>query len=129
VYFSAHWCPPCRGFTPHLAKAYTEDKGESKIAVIFLSSDRDQTEFEEYLKEMPWYALPHAEREKKAELSKTYGIQGIPSLLIFDGDGNFVMEQGVQVFAKSGASFENTLLALTAIKEHMANKGKEDAEK
>lgn len=22
-YFSAHWCPPCRGFTPTLSKAYT----------------------------------------------------------------------------------------------------------
>jgi len=22
VYFSAHWCPPCRGFTPLLKEAY-----------------------------------------------------------------------------------------------------------
>merc|ERR550537_841046 len=22
VYFSAHWCPPCRGFTPVLSEAY-----------------------------------------------------------------------------------------------------------
>merc|ERR1711871_796533 len=24
LYFSAHWCPPCRGFTPELAKRYTK---------------------------------------------------------------------------------------------------------
>jgi nucleoredoxin len=23
LYFSAHWCPPCKGFTPKLSKAYT----------------------------------------------------------------------------------------------------------
>jgi len=119
VYFSAHWCPPCRAFTPHLAAEYTEDDGKSKIAVIFLSSDKDQTQFEKYLSEMPWYALPHVEREKKAKLSQTYGIRGIPSLLIFDGEGNFIIEHGVQVFAKSGASFENTLQTLTEIKKHM----------
>merc|ERR1712188_352813 len=22
IYFSAHWCPPCRGFTPELAKVF-----------------------------------------------------------------------------------------------------------
>ena len=24
IYFSAHWCPPCRGFTPKLAEWYTK---------------------------------------------------------------------------------------------------------
>ena len=22
IYFSAHWCPPCRGFTPKLVESY-----------------------------------------------------------------------------------------------------------
>ena len=22
IYFSAHWCPPCRSFTPELVKSY-----------------------------------------------------------------------------------------------------------
>jgi nucleoredoxin len=26
LYFSAHWCPPCRGFTPNLVAKYNELK-------------------------------------------------------------------------------------------------------
>eukprot|EP00972_Heterocapsa_arctica_P107681 15861171-Heterocapsa_arctica.AAC.1 len=26
IYFSAHWCPPCRGFTPVAAEKYNQAK-------------------------------------------------------------------------------------------------------
>ena len=68
LYFSAHWCPPCRGFTPKLAEWYRELKkgplGE-KFDIVFVSSDRDEGAFDEYFDEMPWLALPYGEREKK----------------------------------------------------------------
>ena len=36
IYFSAHWCPPCRGFTPVLAKKYSASASEQKIEVVFV---------------------------------------------------------------------------------------------
>ena len=40
LYFSAHWCPPCRQFTPVLSKMYTEIKKlGKKLEVIFVSCD------------------------------------------------------------------------------------------
>ena len=66
--FSAHWCPPCRGFTPQLTKWYTDfkktEKGNS-LEIVFVSSDRDETSFKNYYAEMPWHALPFENREKK----------------------------------------------------------------
>ncbi|CAM9984403.1 unnamed protein product [Sphacelaria rigidula] len=50
LYFSAHWCPPCRAFTPHLVKTYKAIKqraGGSDVEFIFVSSDKEQSSFEE----------------------------------------------------------------------------------
>ena len=53
LYFSAHWCPPCRGFTPSLVDAYKKDLKAKGLEIIFVSSDRDQKSFMEYYGEMP----------------------------------------------------------------------------
>jgi nucleoredoxin len=62
LYFSAHWCPPCRGFTPELVKIHEELTSAGKsFQVVFVSSDRDEEAFKEYFAEMPWLALPYEE--------------------------------------------------------------------
>lgn len=68
LYFSAHWCPPCRGFTPKLAEWYTNLTSgtlKDKLEIVFVSSDRDEDSFDEYFDSMPWLALPYSEREVK----------------------------------------------------------------
>jgi nucleoredoxin len=60
LYFSAHWCPPCRNFTPKLAKVFNELTKEvkDKLDIVFVSWDEDEESFKEYFQEMPWKALP-----------------------------------------------------------------------
>jgi thiol-disulfide isomerase/thioredoxin len=58
IYFSAHWCPPCRKFTPLLAEVYKEIAAAGKkIGVVFVSSDRDEESFREYFRKMPWVMI------------------------------------------------------------------------
>ncbi|KAJ9591496.1 hypothetical protein L9F63_001982, partial [Diploptera punctata] len=41
IYFSAHWCPPCKAFTPQLIDTYSKVRGKGNdFEVIFVSSDR-----------------------------------------------------------------------------------------
>jgi len=97
IYFSAHWCPPCRGFTPELAKFYNAFRATEKgknFEIVFVSSDRDASAFNEYFHEMPWLALPYAERSTKGTLSSKYKVEGIPTLVILDSAGKVVTTEG-----------------------------------
>mmetsp|Transcript_53925 Transcript_53925/g.101086 ORF Transcript_53925/g.101086 Transcript_53925/m.101086 type:complete len:442 (-) Transcript_53925:65-1390(-) len=91
LYFSAHWCPPCRGFTPKLAEAYKNHLKEKGLEVVFISSDRDEASFKEYFGEMPWLALPYSERKKKEDLSKKFKVSGIPTFIIMNVENGSVI--------------------------------------
>lgn len=82
LYFSAHWCPPCRQFTPQLAQFYQGMK--DRLEVVFISSDKDEQQWAEYFGEMPWLALPFGDRERKNVISEKYGVRGIPTLVLLD---------------------------------------------
>lgn len=76
-FFSFFQCPPCRAFTPQLAKAYSAIKAANKpFEVIFLSSDRADESFKSYLDTMPWYAVPYEDSMRKNNVSKHFGVEG-----------------------------------------------------
>jgi thiol-disulfide isomerase/thioredoxin len=95
VYFSAHWCPPCRGFTPLLAKCHKElnDAGK-KFEVVFVSADNDDAAFREYMDEMPWLSLPYSERDLAKDLNSVFQVQGIPTLILLKPDGSLISANG-----------------------------------
>ena len=116
LYMSAHWCPPCRHFTPLLAAAYeahenyleeregnnsdatTTDDSIGDIEVIFVSFDSVKSEYDNYRSIMPWLSVPFANLHRlqiKDTLSKQYNIGGIPALIIMDGNsGKLVSMNG-----------------------------------
>ncbi|CAM4765704.1 unnamed protein product [Rotaria magnacalcarata] len=84
LFLMAHWCSPCRKFTPELVKIFDEVKDEinNKLDIVFISCDRDQESFDEYLRGMPWKALPFSDRNLPKLLGEKFNIDGIPSLVV-----------------------------------------------
>ncbi len=106
IYFSAHWCPPCRKFTPELAGLYKEIMAAGKrFGVVFVSSDRDQASFHEYFRKMPWVALDYAQRDLQESLSKLFKVEGIPALVLVDPKTGAFTTKGDAKVALGAAAF------------------------
>ena len=102
LYFSAKWCGPCRKFTPKLIEFY--DKVEN-FEVIFISLDSDETEFNDYFSKMPWKSLPF-DNEKSEKLSEFFSVQGIPSLVLVDYEGNLLTSKGKELIQNNSDMLE-----------------------
>ena len=92
-YFSAHWCPPCRAFTPSLVKF--RDTNQEDFEIVFVSSDKSPAAQMAYMKEtdMKWLTMEH--RSKPANtLSQKFGIRGIPALIIVSPEGEVITKNG-----------------------------------
>merc|ERR1711937_511931 len=116
LYFSAHWCPPCRGFTPKLKEFYVEMKEKDpNFEIVFVSSDKDAAAMKSYYTEDhgSWLALPFDNRKGKDALSKLFGVEGIPTFVVVGPDGKVINKDakgkvgaGVDAVCKVGAGVD-----------------------
>ncbi|XP_023931876.1 nucleoredoxin-like protein 2 [Lingula anatina] len=110
LYFSAHWCPPCRMFTPKLAEIYAELKRRNApFEVVYLSCDQSEDQMQMYMKEShgDWLALPFG-NPLIEELKTKYKVNAVPKLIILKPDGEVVTERGrAEVEEKGVAGFRN----------------------
>ena len=93
LYFSARWCPPCREFTRKLAEAYRKIRADAKFEVVFVSNDHSKEAFASYRDEMPWLALPFAERKVRKTLSERFQVSSMPALVLLDGKTGAVLSK------------------------------------
>ena len=93
-YFSAHWCPPCRQFTPML-KDFYDEVNESGVEIVFVSSDRSSNDMLSYMKEShgDWVACEHNSATAN-QIKQKMGVSGIPMLVVCKKDGTVITKDG-----------------------------------
>ena len=108
IYFGAHWAPPCRLFTPALAEFYNKINADhTKIEIIFCSIDGNEAAFERNYGEMPFCAVPYSDEQRIQNLKQRFGINGIPTLVVLDKQGEMVSFEGrVDIQNHQEAAFE-----------------------
>ncbi len=90
VSFFATWCHPCLKEMTNVAKVYDTWKSETGVKYYAISTDQPQTAS----KVKPWIESKGFKfdvlLDSNAELARHFGVQSIPYILVFDGDGNLV---------------------------------------
>jgi thiol-disulfide isomerase/thioredoxin len=140
LYFSAHWCGPCRGFTPVLSKIYTDLKAAGKaFEIVFVSADRDESSMKSYFEDMPWLALQWADKKNleeeldnkyaerpllsprllpllcKSNAMHMYECEGIPHLVLIDAkSGDVITLEGRSAVMPGADAFPFTPAAIAA---------------
>ena len=96
-YYSAHWCPPCRKFTPKLVEFYNKNGGGEAFEIVFVSADRSEEDMYKYMNgvKMPWLAVNYDDIEKSGV--ESYASAYIPYLAMFDKEGNQIVGVGEEV--------------------------------
>jgi nucleoredoxin len=97
LYFSAHWCPPCRKFTPQLVAYYNQIAHDHpEFEIIFVSADKSAEDMATYMREssMPWPAIEYGKLANVPALQKYVG-RGIPDLVIVDASGKVLADSFV----------------------------------
>lgn len=116
IYYSAHWCPPCRAFTPTLVEWYRRFQPKHKdFQLVFASSDKDQAAMLAYMTEtkMPWPAVRFGEKTESG-LDK-YASDGIPYLVLID-------DTGKDLTGKPGNEWQHPTEVLKKIEEIVGGK-------
>ena len=83
------------------------------MEIVYISLDKEESDYEEFRKSMPWVSLPFKDPRKDA-LVKEFGIIGIPHLVVLKPDGNVVVQNGrADVQKKKLQAFEEWTAKLT----------------
>lgn len=119
LYHSAHWCAPCRKFTPQLVAFYNKvAASHPEFEIVFVSNDKSANAMEGSMRDdqMPWPAVSYDKVPGNAALRKYFG-ESIPCLVVVDENGKVIFD------SYDGKNYRGPEAVLADLDQLFAGKG------
>lgn len=102
LYFGAHFSPACAERTPQLVETYSQIRALGhEFEIVYMSWDHTPQHFGEHAKLMPFLKVPFQD-EKIEEISQQLQVEDLPSLFLFDAEGDLITAEGLAVLDEEG---------------------------
>ncbi len=89
-FFGAKWDAASVKIVPILAELYKKwNKTKNNVEIVYISSDQNPQEWQEFYAQMPWLALPF-EDSRVCELKLKSSYSGIPFLALMSKEEEFL---------------------------------------
>ena len=105
VKFTATWCPPCKAEIPGMLEAYDKyhGKGLEIVSVYIWESNASGKDIDKQIagikrsvqhEKLPWVILsePQTVKANQPPQGDFFDIQGVPTMLLLDKDGNIITD-------------------------------------
>jgi len=91
LFFAARWNPQSCGFTNHLIKFQARLK--DRLQVVFVSSDENIQQWNNFQAKMPWLAVPFTDRQRLAALTEKFDVKSLPTLVLIDTSSLVILHE------------------------------------
>ncbi|KAM4677266.1 nucleoredoxin-like protein 1 [Discoglossus pictus] len=110
LYFAESASSRCQEFAPLLKDFFVKLTDEfyvnraAQLALVYVSRDRSEEEWEDFLKDMPkrWLLVPYEDEEFRRDLEAQFSVSEVPALVVLKPSGQVICLNAVDEVVKLG---------------------------
>lgn len=109
IYVGASWASACAPFCAELKRSYEKINERSMLPTlecVYVSADKTQEEFDAYMRDSPWLAVPFTELKLRKKVMTIYAAATLPKFILLSPSGKVLTDDARWTHKDpTGASF------------------------
>lgn len=95
IYVGAEWASTCAPFVANLKRVHDKVNEKSMLPVlevVYVSADKTQEQFDGFMRECPWVAVPFSELKLRKKIMSIYKAATLPKFILLSPSGKVLTD-------------------------------------